>query len=578
MCRTVSADTADAIDGQLYLWCCGRPLHCVGLRATPSPRRTVLRMKLRAVVAGVLLMVGMLVWLVVDRREEALAGDVAWQREDAFINASNRDRLGKPVDAPFHDSQVAADEVHALAPLRILLLGDSNTAGHGVADLDMRWGVRLEDELNDRTEPGTFEVVHLARSGTSTMLHAERLSEEILNEVDPDLLVLAYYQNDFIPTGAEQRFCDGDRRDCDNPPYVELEPAFSQCPYALSDVYEDPVDRPTNELVGTEVAADQVEGQCRQWEEQFREDSALPSLYDPEVADPHGVYWPLFLDAIDELVDTAGNTPLVGVPVDYRQGNQWRTDAIGAALAEVGVPSAQMHHLQQLREQVEDDTELWVIPSNSHPGSRATAALARDGAEAITSWIFEDQLVDRVRARAAAATAQPAEFPLVSNHLPVQLDVSATTDTATVRNPAPPAGAADAEAGDEHFSQLHSWQFSHGGRQLPPQLAPCAPINRPHAQVMLDRRLSDGTQVTLAAEHVDGSTRGSLDVYTVGYDADDLPTITAHGRLRAGAELDIATGDGVSGVLLASRSSSGCAPGEMLEVEPFEVTLSVRSD
>ena len=78
---------------------------------------------------------------------------------------------------------------------RIVVLGDSITAGVGIEDLDAVFTRRLEGLLNDDGEAVSFEVINLGVGGYHTLQEAETLLVSGLR-YQPDHVVVAFCVND----------------------------------------------------------------------------------------------------------------------------------------------------------------------------------------------------------------------------------------------------------------------------------------------------------------------------------------------------------------------------------------------
>lgn len=85
---------------------------------------------------------------------------------------------------------------------RILALGDSVLAGHGV-EMDRAWGKRFEELLAARAGGRRYEVVMLAIGALNTVQEAHLLEIEGL-AYDPDLVLVGYVLNDPV-TGTSLR-------------------------------------------------------------------------------------------------------------------------------------------------------------------------------------------------------------------------------------------------------------------------------------------------------------------------------------------------------------------------------------
>jgi len=82
---------------------------------------------------------------------------------------------------------------------RILVLGDSQTFGHGIKRLEDTWHKKLEVLLNKGFSNQKFEVIALAGEGWNTDTQLYELFRRGF-KYDPDLVLLAFYHND-VPRG-----------------------------------------------------------------------------------------------------------------------------------------------------------------------------------------------------------------------------------------------------------------------------------------------------------------------------------------------------------------------------------------
>ncbi len=119
--------------------------------------------------------------------------DKKWFKENVQFNSSGfRDRefsLNKPKDT-----------------FRILVLGDSQTLGHGIDRLEDTYPKKLEEKLNRKSSNINFEVINVSGSGWNTDTQLYKFLQYGI-KLDPDLVILAYYQND-IPWPHEIK-CSG---------------------------------------------------------------------------------------------------------------------------------------------------------------------------------------------------------------------------------------------------------------------------------------------------------------------------------------------------------------------------------
>jgi lysophospholipase L1-like esterase len=93
---------------------------------------------------------------------------------------------------------------------RILIIGDSQTFGHGIDRLEETYPKKLETRLNTAAGSKKFEVLSFARPGWNSDSHLQYLYKKGLT-YQPDLIMLSLYHNDILPP----TFFDCDSTDLD---------------------------------------------------------------------------------------------------------------------------------------------------------------------------------------------------------------------------------------------------------------------------------------------------------------------------------------------------------------------------
>lgn len=79
-------------------------------------------------------------------------------------------------------------------PIRILILTDSYGAGNGLVNIEDSWPRQFENMINKDKE---YEVYLVSHHGAGYMQFNKWMNESILNKVDPDLIIISFYENDF---------------------------------------------------------------------------------------------------------------------------------------------------------------------------------------------------------------------------------------------------------------------------------------------------------------------------------------------------------------------------------------------
>jgi hypothetical protein len=100
----------------------------------------------------------------------------------------------KPINSQgYRDKEIAGDSDKT----KVLVIGDSFAAGHGLENLNDRFSDQLEQKLG----PDKYEVYNLGVSGSDTRDEAERLRKY---PVKPDVIILQYFPNDIEKAGREK--------------------------------------------------------------------------------------------------------------------------------------------------------------------------------------------------------------------------------------------------------------------------------------------------------------------------------------------------------------------------------------
>jgi hypothetical protein len=475
------------------------------------------------------------------------AEEAAWMRDQAFLVYQNYLRFGEgPAIAASQFEQPAHPNPDRV---KVLVIGDSFIWGHGIVDTDMRWHDLLERELNTNTSPGTFEVVGMGSRGLSTLGQSQIFTAEMIDRLDPDVVVLGYGENDQIPRGDEAGICADGAATCGMLSLESL-PEYVECVAGRKGGAPALVRKLVHPILPN-LAAELARRACDNGETRTAEES--PEYYFEILRKPTaGPYWSLFVEAAGTLRASIGERPAVVVPTltDFIPAEE--TAAVLDVFEKAGWDVAPMPTTEKRTASVDDRSVLHVMPNvDRHPSAVLTTAYATDAAKSVLAALDPTKL-ELARASSAAPSAT-----LVSNTMPITVGVSGDNGSrAVVSYTTPDASTV--------------YPFAVGsGTALPPQYVPCIQMNRPYVQVMLDPTLPTGTNVKVAL-----TTTEPVQISSYGYDSAGRIVQGPIRTLRPGDALSFSTSRAVSG--LRFTNGGECRLDRPIDMTAFTVELTAR--
>ena len=428
-----------------------------------------------------------------------------WEREKSYLQGENTLRI------KFGPENITQTRYNNQNPnrIKVLVVGDSATFGHGVGDLDNRWWERLAVYLDSKTQSGAFDIIALGQNGASLFRYADWLTQERLEQINPDVVLFAINGNDVVPTGDEFAVCP--KGNCAPIPYLETRESFVKCMSVSSSIPKADIPalyfrcvRDAKELYGAELVSqtDVIGNVDKRFESAFT--STLANLK-------------LNLGSI-----SVGIIPMLNLHTDVDSYGYLikRFSSTGWAV------SKQSNILQTfLLYPNPEEPDLIAHPLDLHPGPVATAALAADAGDLVLSLISKDRL------NQARQTAQFIKRPIVSNYLPTRTVIEESNDTVSVYTDVRPSDA----------------------KQITDQYLPCARLEKAHIELMLDPTLPTGTKFSIS------KSSQPIYVYGVGYTENQKRKIWKIGKLEPEALLDFKIGqEGLRGILVSEIDASLC--------------------
>ena len=140
--------------------------------------------------------------------------------EEILVFFSTEDKYGYGFTKEFHKKYIRynkhgyRDYEYSLQKpedvFRVLVLGDSQTFGHGIKNLKDTWVKKLEARLRKERGDSKIEVLNMSGPGWNSDTHLYELFKNGF-KFNPDLVILAYYHND-IPFPISVNCNSSDRK------------------------------------------------------------------------------------------------------------------------------------------------------------------------------------------------------------------------------------------------------------------------------------------------------------------------------------------------------------------------------
>ena len=126
---------------------------------------------------------------------------------------------------------------------RVLVLGDSQTFGHGIKNLKDTWVKKLEEKLQKEGRNKSIEVLNISGPGWNSDTHLYELFKNGF-QFNPDLVILAYYHND-IPFPTSVNCNSSDRKIIQNIKILQSSKLFSFIDFRINRLLEKVGEKPS---------------------------------------------------------------------------------------------------------------------------------------------------------------------------------------------------------------------------------------------------------------------------------------------------------------------------------------------
>jgi len=470
---------------------------------------------------------------------------ISWQREGHYINLSNFQRRGFD---HFLDNETYGPD--GSGRKRILLVGDSFVYGTGVANPDDMLGQRLEDELNRSVGRYAFDVQVLGLHGASTLEESEWLTDEVLDKLDPDLIVLGLVPNDGRPSGREVTLCGSDLF-CDESLTSVDVPEYAYCLKGESGFLPRLVRftlRPLFPLVSESILSRHCDPERFAAETGTSSQQALTAELKDEP------FMKFFFSALDRFVEINEEIPVTVSPLYIGYQSFHNRDGVSELIRDTGLVVAEMPLSSDASRTSSDPFYFRANPVDEHPNRYLNEMYAKDIADALFrdhSWMLE------------APAGKQRLLPLVSSFLPLGGKVGVSNDLVFT-------GVLTSDSVPTRGMLLND------GTRPADQVTPCAILGKAHGSIFLRSGLSEGQRVELSLQSATAKA-DIVDVYVSYVDQASKSRIRKVGELRNGDSIMFTLGKDERTILMAPRSGAECGDiDEKLVLPPLGIELFLR--
>jgi hypothetical protein len=472
-----------------------------------------------------------------------------WHRENAYMmgQLAIRQRLA-PLPLGNH---VSSPEDSAQDAFRILVVGDSYVWGFGQFDLDRVWHRRLATFLSENGKPEGYEVMAIGHGGRSVVSYANYLTEDVISTLNPDLIMVGFLTNDWMPDEAES-ICSA----------LETRAPGTDC--AASDWYirEDYVKCMSGEsnLLGSflqNVAKKVFPRVANEFTERICESKSTPDdplsktertamLDNPESSE----FWALYKETVKKIRVQAGSIPVAVLPLSTNY--LVHKDEVYKVWRDAGFDVIANPATKKLLRsvQAEDEKSLWVNPADSHPNLLLNNAYAQDALAYVKEKFPTKQ-----------TSSADQKMALVSNFSPSSMSYITENEGNQVMF----VHDADTEA-----TKRQTVSNDIRGITRLPQQVPCAMYGRPHARVVLNPQVL--TKDTIVKVTLEDSENTTLILSQVTYDTQGKQLFSKPLQLQKGSSVVLSFNAETTGFVIGTPTA-GCNLNSKISLAPFRMTI-----
>jgi len=472
-----------------------------------------------------------------------------WHRENAYMMAQ-LDRRQRLAPLPL-GNHVASPEDNNQDAFRILVVGDSYVWGFGQYDLDRVWHRRLATYLSENGKPGQYEVMAIGLGGRSIVSYADYLKEDVIKTLRPDLIMVGFLTNDWVPDEAES-ICSNLKNkapgtDCTAGDWYIRED-YVKCMNGESNLLGSFLQNIVKKVF-PRTANEFTERIC---ETKSRPDATLSNTERRAMQDrpERSIYWEKYKKTVEQIRVQVGTVPIAILPLTTK--NIVHKEEVYQVWRDAGIDVIANPETKKILGSVraEDGKSLWVNPADNHPNLLLNNAYAQDALVYVKEKFktIEKSFVEQ-------------KMSLLSNYSPSSMSYKVDSESNIVTF---------VHDGENEVSRRQTISNDIRGVSRPQQQVPCAMYGRPHARFVLNPQVLN--QKTNAKITLEDSEYSTLILSQVTYDARGNQLFSKPFQLQKGVSVVLSFSSETTGFVIASPKS-GCDLDKRISLARFRLTI-----
>lgn len=425
----------------------------------------------------------------------------------------------------------------------ILVIGDSFAQGVGIENLDTAIPYQIEKELNKKYNTNIFKSTVFGTAGAGLEDYNQWLTDEIIKEINPELIIIMFFENDITPLSGSER--DWYKISIPNQGERFLKLAYNKCLDGEIGLLGAVIKKSINKVYPS-ISNYILKYYCDQ--------SKILYKYNKVTADElrkfpeKNPYIESFKEDARSIVKKAGDIPVYLLPISSSKRNYTiysKYRGYPELFKEVGMIVAESKHLRHVDKLFEEnkDFSYKVNPGDGHFNSEVAHGYAKTIVELISENL-KSKRYDYVE-----GLPNITNESILSDYLPGDIAIYRNNNKELL------AGYMYQRRNEDIYRNVDKFlrSKSKNGEKFY-SLAPCMRLNRPHLRFSINYKIAEKKNVNI---EIIKSADEFLYFATFGYDENYKEVISQFRVVKKGEKLTFKFSDYNNGFFIAS-TKGGC--------------------